>query len=312
MSPRSALIAAALFSLLAMPLAAQSPATTAAPATSPAAPAPGTLSPPKMDGAETFVFRDGAEPLRLHVVKPADWKPGDKRPAFVWFFGGGFVRGSVDKNIGWARAAAKLGIVGVAPDYRVRERFPNVPPNEVLGDGRRAVRFIQEHAAELGIDPAKVIVGGSSAGGGMALWTSLSAVPPGSTPEDSPLQQPAALVLMCPVSDTTPETGYGASRFGDLAAKVSAAQQLDAKMPPTLLFHGDADETVPYEQSVRLAERFNAGGNTVEFVTVPGGSHGFASEMPEWREKSRTMMWDFLTRQNLVPGKTAPAATPKP
>lgn len=306
MTPRLSIVALALatglFAPLASTLSAQAAsATPAAAPTATPAPAAGEASPLKLDGAETFVYREGAEPVRLYVVKPKGWAASDKRPVLVWFFGGGFVRGTPDKSIGWARAAAKLGLVGVAVDYRVRERFPNVPPAEVVADGRRGVRWLQDHATELGIDPTKIAVGGGSAGGGMALWTALSAVPPASSADESPLYKPAALILMCPVSDTTPETGYGASRFGDLAYKVSAAQQLDPQMPPVLLMHGDADTTVPYKQSVRLAELLTSTGNTVEFITVPGGEHSFASDTPEWREKSRSLMWEFLTKHGLVP-----------
>lgn len=250
---------------------------------------------------ESHVFRTDPE-LKLYVVKPKGWKATDKRPSLVFFFGGGFVKGSPEKSVGWAKWAAKNGMVGIAPDYRVKERFAGVHPADGFGDGRRAVRWIQEHAAELGIDPGKVAVGGNSAGGGIALWTAITPVPGRSTPEDTPLQKPAALVLMSAPSDATGSKG---KRFGDVAESISALQHLDKKMPPIIMFHGDADMTVPYSQAVKLNEKLLATKNDVEFVTVPGGGHGFSTTLPVWKEKSRAMILAFLDKHGLIPHEEA-------
>jgi acetyl esterase/lipase len=91
-------------------------------------------TPTGFDDAETFVFRDlSPQPLRLHIVKPIGWKPTDHRPALVFFFGGGWVKGSPERSIGWARTAAKWGLVGIAPDYRVKDRFGGTPQDCVAG-----------------------------------------------------------------------------------------------------------------------------------------------------------------------------------
>ncbi len=60
--------------------------------------------------------------MRLHIFKPAGWKATERRPAFIHFFGGGFVRGVPTQSAGWAKQAAKLGLVGIAADYRVLTR----------------------------------------------------------------------------------------------------------------------------------------------------------------------------------------------
>lgn len=257
-------------------------------------------TPVSFPGAETFVYREGQpDPMRLHVMKPAGWKATDKRPALIWFFGGGWTKGSPEKSISWARNAAQLGMVGIAPDYRTKNRF-NTSPLESVADGRAALRWVEDHAAELGIDPNRIVVCGGSAGGHVALWTAIEATPPGSDPNEAPKIKPIALVLQCPVSDTSVEKGYTPKRFGDNAEALSPVAKLDAKMPPTLLFHGDADKTVPYAQSVELEKKLRESGNSVEFVTVPGGSHGFVSETPGWKDKSKQMIIEFLKKQGLV------------
>lgn len=160
-------------------------------------------TPVTLDGAETFVYRDGKpDPMRLHVFKPGGWKPGIKLPALIWFFGGGWVRGTPDKSAGWARLAAQWGMVGIAPDYRTQLRF-GTSPLESVADARASLRWVEDHALELGIDPAKIVVGGNSAGGHLALWTAIGKTPPGSRAEEAPGVKPAALILLSAPSDTS-------------------------------------------------------------------------------------------------------------
>ena len=265
---------------------------------------PPETTPVTLPGAEAFVLRDlKPEALRLHVVKPKDWKVGDRRPVFVWFFGGGWTRGTPANAVGWAKWAAELGLVGVAPDYRVKDRF-GTSPLESVADARAAVRWVQDHAKELGIDPKRIVVGGNSAGGHVALWTAITRTPPGSAVAEAPLVKPVALVLTSAVSDTSKLRGYTPTRFGENAEALSPLHQLDAQMPPMLVFHGDADTTVPQAQSLALRDKLLVTGNAVEFISVPGGSHNFGGDLPEWKEKTRVLIAAFLTKQKLVPVET--------
>jgi acetyl esterase len=259
------------------------------------------VTPVTLPGAETFTYRESQpDPMRLHVFKPKDWKASDRRPALVFFFGGGWTRGTPERSASYVKWAATLGMVGIAPDYRVKERF-GTSPLESVADGRAALRWVEDHAAQLGIDQNKVVVGGSSAGGHVALWTAIKHTPPGSSTNEAPRIKPVALVLVSPVSDTSTNTGYTPKRFGDNAEALSPVHQLDAKMPPVLVFHGDADTTVTNRQSIALHERLVASSNACELVTVPGGNHGFQSQLPEWKDKSRAIMKEFLTREGVLP-----------
>jgi len=258
-------------------------------------------TPVTLPGAEMYIYRDGQpEPMRLHLFKPKNWKPEDHRPALVFFFGGGWTRGTPEHSAGYAKWAATIGMVGIAPDYRTQERF-GTTPLESVADGRAAVRWIEDHADKLGIDSKKVVVGGSSAGGHVALWTAIDHTPPGSATNEAPRIKPFALILVSPVSDTSLTSGYTPNRFGDKAEALSPVHQLDAKMPPVLLFHGDADTTVTNRQSIALHDKLVAGSNVCEFITVPGGNHGFQSQLPEWKDKSRDIMKEFLIKQGILP-----------
>ena len=62
------------------------------------------ITPTDLPGAETFLYREaGTPPMRLFVVKPAGWKAGDRRPALMFFFGGGWTTGTPASSIFWAR-----------------------------------------------------------------------------------------------------------------------------------------------------------------------------------------------------------------
>jgi acetyl esterase/lipase len=238
--------------------------------------------------------------MRLFVVKPTGWQASDRRPALVFFFGGGWTTGTPTSSIFWAKFAAEQGMVGIAPDYRTKGRH-DVSPLASVADSRAALRWVQDHATELGIDPARVVVGGNSAGGHVALWTAITHTPPGSNEKEAPKIKPTALILFSTVSDTSKETGYTPQRFGEHTTDLSPVHQLDAKMPPVLAFHGDADKLVPLRQATALRDKLIASGNACELHIVPGGGHNFGNDVPEWQGKSRELIIEFLKKQKLMP-----------
>src|SRR5581483_3076569 len=94
--------------------------------------------------------------------------------AVLWLHGGGFRPGS-DKTQGYivrmATEFAKRGYVSVAPDYRVSDQpgDPMQKLKDAVEDCRAALAWMKTHGAELGIDPARIAVGGGSAGGIAAI-----------------------------------------------------------------------------------------------------------------------------------------------
>src|SRR4051812_41972650 len=102
-----------MLAVLAMAVSAQGQTTRPARA---GRPATAESTPTSILGADVHVYRDlKPEPMRLFVFKPAGWSAADSRPAFVFFFGGGWSAGTPERSAGWAKAAAKWGMVGIAP-----------------------------------------------------------------------------------------------------------------------------------------------------------------------------------------------------
>ncbi len=266
------------------------------------------VTPLTLPGAETFIFtKVGDTEIRLHVVKPNDWKASDRRPCLVAFFGGGWTSGTPAKSITYAKWATEYGLVGVAPDYRTRKRF-DAKPEDCVADGRAAVRWIQDHAKELGVDPGKIVVQGSSAGGHVAGWTAIpDPVAPelASDPVPSPL--PMGLILLWPVTDTGTNGYGGPKRFGNdevRANNLSVTGRMPAKMPPTLVFHGTADATVKYANTEEFLAKMKTNGNECELISFSGAPHSPNSS--KWGEaaavkaKIKEESLKFLEKLGLV------------
>ncbi|MDC0292583.1 alpha/beta hydrolase [Candidatus Binatia bacterium] len=99
----------------------------------------------------------------------------DRAPLVIFFHGGGFASGSRSSAWanGWAARIERLIDMGVAiasVDYRFLNRSEGVGVLTPLQDGALSVQFIRLHAAELGIDPNRIVLVGASAGAGMSLW----------------------------------------------------------------------------------------------------------------------------------------------
>ena len=271
-------------------------------------------TPLSLPGAETFVFKKaGDTEIRLHVVKPKGWSASDKRACLVSFFGGGWINGTPTHSIGYAKWAASQGMVGVAPDYRTRSRF-NTTPEDCVADGRAAVRWVQDHASELGIDPAKVVVSGASAGGHVAAWTAITEdVSPSTASDPKPSPQPVALILMWPVTDTT-ASGYGGpKRFANdeaRAAALSVPGRMPAHMPPTIIFHGTGDKTVKFENSQAFMEKMKSNGNTCSLTPFPDAPHSPTSskggeKAKDWQKQMMGEMQKFLQDLGLIKASDA-------
>ncbi|MBT2407537.1 MULTISPECIES: alpha/beta hydrolase [unclassified Streptomyces] len=101
------------------------------------------------------------------------YRPHQAQGAIVWLHGGGFVFGDLDTEHPWAaRLAEGSGAVVISVGYRhsPEHRFP-----AALDDAYAVLTWAAEHAAELGIDPARIAVGGHSAGAGLAAAAALRA-----------------------------------------------------------------------------------------------------------------------------------------
>ena len=106
----------------------------------------------------------------LDLWLPPRPKVGPPRlaPVAVFFHGGGFLGGDKSSVPAWLiRRCRERGIAVASANYRLSRQAPYPAP---MIDGARAVQYLREHAAELGLDGGRVAGCGDSAGAGIALW----------------------------------------------------------------------------------------------------------------------------------------------
>jgi acetyl esterase/lipase len=242
--------------------------------------------------AERVPAVDGRPALRVLVYE----RPGRARPsgALLWIHGGGLVMGTpeMDHDL-CSRFAAELGIAVVNVDYRLA---PDHPFPAALDDCHGALAWVHARAHALGIDVARVAVGGGSAGGGLAACLAQLAHDRGGPPiRFQLLQYPMlddrtalrsesdALVwtnasnrygwsayLGHPVCDAEPRPYAAAARRSELAG-----------LPPAWIGIGDID--LFHDECLDYASRSSAAGVPCELYAVPGMYHGadrFAASAP--------------------------------
>lgn len=206
--------------------------------------------------------------LKMTFFYPVDWKASDSRPGIVFFFGGGFVNGEPKQFFSKAGYLASRGMVAASAEYRIKNKH-QTGVDEALLDCQAAYAWIREHAAEQGIDPAKLSVGGGSAGGACALsiW--------------KPGVRPASFVLFNP---------------GGLD-KVEPT----AELPPTILFFGSADKM--YAEAQRFERRAPRG--KVELFVAQGQPHGFFNDRGDggWHASTTYLADTFLAGRGWLAGK---------
>lgn len=222
---------------------------------------------------ESFVYKQTEQgELQMHLFKPSGWSASDQRPAVVFFFGGGWTSGDPKQFFPHARHLADLGFVAASVEYRIKTKH-NTAPDRSIADGRSAVHYLRSHAAKLGIDPQRIAAGGGSAGGHVAAATATISTfdEEGGQPEAA---VPNALVLFNPVLNVV-GLKVAAGRFGGNAESGSPQHQVRRGLPPTIIFHGAADTTVPFAQAEAFCEKANQVGSACEVVGYEGKGHGF-------------------------------------
>ncbi|MFJ2510457.1 alpha/beta hydrolase [Streptomyces griseoviridis] len=262
----------------------------------------------------TVPAKDGA-PIPLSVLSPASPAHADRTaaaPCVYWIHGGGMVMGDrfsqIDIPLEWLD---RFGAVVVSVDYRLA---PEATGTVLVDDCYRGLLWVADHAGELGIDPARIIVAGASAGGGLAAGVTLLARDLGSPAI-------AAQMLICPMLDhrdtTTSSRQYSgvpgvwtgemnafgwASVLGDLTDAevpeyVSPALAEDLSGLPTAYIDTGSAE-VFRDEDTDYATRIWAAGGQAELHVWAGGFHGFDALYPQAHlsTTARRTRTDWLAR----------------
>lgn len=247
---------------------------------------PANKKPPNKTQADQIeVYKSvGGVKLTMHIFKPAGHKPTQRRPAIVFFFGGGWNGGSTRQFVQHCRYLASRGMVAMAADYRVYSRH-RAKVIDCVADAKSAIRWVRANADRLGVDPDRIAAGGGSAGGHLAAAVGTLDGFDEAGEDTSISARPNALILFNPALDLTAEAfgkTFSKQRYAGLAARwgtepenISPARHVKKGVPPTILFHGKKDSTVPYAQAEQFAKAMKQAGNRCELVGFENEGHGF-------------------------------------
>jgi len=242
-------------------------------------------APQSLPGSRPEIYKKtGDVELPIHIFEPKNHQPKDKRPAIVFFFGGGWRSGSPQQFQNHCRYLASRGMVAMTAEYRVLNRH-GVKAVSCFRDAKSAIRWGRKNAKWLGIDPDRLAAGGGSAGGHLA--GALGTVREfDEEDEDTSISSvPNALILFNPALVLAPVKGHEAKdleklanieeRLGVRPERLSPYHHVHKGQPPTIIFHGKADTTVPYFTSELFTQEAQEKGNRCELVGYDDQPHGF-------------------------------------
>jgi acetyl esterase len=282
--------------------------------------------PPELPGARAEVYREvGDVKLNAYLFEPEGHPSTDPKPAVVFFFGGGWKSGTPGQFLPQCLHLAEEGIVAITVDYRVKSRH-DVSALDCVIDAKAAIRWVRANAKRLGIDPNRIAAGGGSAGGHLAAATALV---PGFEEGDHTdvSSMPNAMLLFNPAVIIAPREGHPdllpAEKFldinersGNRAKDISPCNFVRADLPPSIIFQGTEDESVPFPTVQLFAEMMKAAGNRCELMAYEGQPHGFfnpgrgkgepRAEATRYYYKTLAEMDRFLTSLGYLASPKAP------
>lgn len=248
--------------------------------------------------------KGGTVDLRCDIYKPTGSAPA-KRTAIIHFHGGGFAANDKSTLASVVQPVSALGYVNISAQYRLSgaARWP-----AQIEDVKTAIRWTRANATRLGVDPARIVVAGYSAGGFLALFAS-------GTQNEARYEGTGGnagvptTVAAC-VSYFAP-AGSPAPRNLPLPADSSESAWQEVEIPrhlkgmaPTLVFQGMADTMVTPDVSENLCKQLRANGTACELHAFGGVPHEFV-QIPEFTASCAQLV-DFFLDRYVVNARTYP------
>jgi acetyl esterase/lipase len=237
----------------------------------------------------------GGPPVRVRIYRADD--QSSKLPALYWIHGGGYVMGDIDMDDRLMKQMVKrIGCVAASVDYRLAPEHPFPTPVE---DCYTGLKWLFAHADELGVEPARIAIGGPSGGGGLTAGLGVLA-------RDRKEVQVAYQLLIYPMIDDRNATAAAhaitdprvwnreSNRLGwkaylgrdgggaDVSPYAAATRATDlSNLPPTYISVGTLDLFV--DENIDYAQRLIQAGVPTELHVYPGAFHGFDMFAPSAR-----------------------------
>jgi acetyl esterase len=234
--------------------------------------------------------------LKIYVRFPDDWKATDRRPAIVFWHGGGFTQGGASQFYAQAKYFNARGMVVAQPEYRIRD-IDGTLPHSGIEDAISAMRWFRKRADQFGVDPDRIAAGGGSAGGciasvlGTADAKKLAAMGCIGAEDDPAISfRPYAMLLYNPfvdffeplndrhIEEECLMLGYDPKEMAPLLHQISAIEHLNENSPPNIIMFGTKDAFYP--QSIRWIVKCRELGVKCHDYVYEGEVHSWFNNSP--------------------------------
>lgn len=222
--------------------------------------------------------RYGESTLQLDLFRPA--RSPDALPVVIVIREGGWEHGEKEGAEPLAMALARRGLAAASIDYRGASEavFP-----AYVHDTKAAVRWLRANALAYNLDPEAIGAMGGSWGGYLSVYAGVTSDVPELEGAGGTGDTPSSLAAVVGISAPLEMAGFPDSmeRFlgesyssnPELWEFASATTHASSESPPLLLIASQADTTVPYEQSLTMAQAYGKAGAEVEVHLLPGIGH---------------------------------------
>lgn len=195
-------------------------------------------------------------------------------------------------------------MVAISAEYRIKS-LHKTSPVESLKDAKSAIRWVRKNAAELGVDPEKIIAGGGSAGGHLAAACGTMTTIEEEVEKGGVCSMPNAMVLFNPVLDCSPE-GFGNDRLIGKWEEFSPLHNINSECPPSIIFLGTEDDIIPVATAENFKKTMADAGIDCKLFLYEGQAHCFFNYKEEgniYFNKTVVEMDKFLGALGYITGK---------
>jgi len=260
---------------------------------------------------KAYIYKESAgKPRQMEIYFPPNHDPAKaKVPGMVLFHGGGWGGGSLGQfRIACAYFASR-GLVCATAEYQMLSgadaaKLPagGTRKRVCVTDAKSAIRWLKQHAGELGIDPQRIITGGGSAGGHISALATMN---PGLNDPADPKDIDASVVAYLWFNPAF-------AIDDDKDTEIDVLRHLKADLPPAIAFFGDKD---PWKKGwdTAYAKWKSLGTKTIDLQIATGQTHSFFNSGP-WQTVTLIAADKFLIKHGLLSGEptmTMPATGEK-
>jgi len=255
-------------------------------------------TPPEAPAGKPFIYKTSAgKPRKMEIFFPPNHEPAKtKVPGMILFHGGGWSGGSLDQFRTACAYFASRGLVCATAEYQMLGKgAAKLPEGEskkrvCVTDAKSAIRWFKQNAGELGIDPARIITGGGSAGGHISALATMN---PGLNDPADPKDIDTSVVAYLWFNPA-----FAPDDHKDPEIDILHHQQ--AALPPAIVFFGDQDEWKKGWDAAHAGWN-KLGAKDLDLRIAQGQKHSFFNKDP-WRTVTLIEADKFLAKHGLLTG----------